>query len=258
MSDFYVYEHWRPDTNQCFYVGKGIRQRARKMLSRNKFHSAIQGKLKRNGLKVGVRIIRRGLTEDEAFALEMELIANWRAKGIELANVGCGGDGQTGLIAWNRSPILCLEDLKIYPSTYAAAEFYGLHWNTVFEVCKEKYRIIGGPHFVYFERELSRAEADAKIIEIEERLANRRRRSPLAKQRHIGIIAGKDAAGRSAAGPASLSKRVVCLDDGRIYSSISEAARVYNVHSSALTELCNGKRGRKSVGGKRFQFAEAA
>lgn len=29
MSIFYVYEHWRPDKDVCFYVGKGSKGRAR-------------------------------------------------------------------------------------------------------------------------------------------------------------------------------------------------------------------------------------
>lgn len=28
MNNFYVYEHWRPDTGVCFYVGKGKEKRA--------------------------------------------------------------------------------------------------------------------------------------------------------------------------------------------------------------------------------------
>lgn len=55
-------------------------------------------------------------------------------------------------------------------------------------------------------------------------------------------------------GPASMARKVICLDDGEIYVSASEAARIYNVSKSALIELCLGKNGRKTVGGKRFCY----
>jgi len=56
-------------------------------------------------------------------------------------------------------------------------------------------------------------------------------------------------------GPQKVAKNVVCLSDGRIYSSASEAAREYNVSKSALIELCLGKNGRKSVSGLTFSYS---
>lgn len=55
-------------------------------------------------------------------------------------------------------------------------------------------------------------------------------------------------------GPAASSKRVLCLDDGIVYPSAAAASRAYGVAKSALIELCLGQRGRKTVGGKRFQY----
>ena len=49
---FYVYEHWRPDRDEPFYVGKGRGGRANMMARRNKYHKAIQGKLHKNGYAV--------------------------------------------------------------------------------------------------------------------------------------------------------------------------------------------------------------
>ena len=54
---FYVYEHWRPDTNVCFYVGKGKGNRAWAMNRRNKHHKSVQSKLTSLGLSVYVKII---------------------------------------------------------------------------------------------------------------------------------------------------------------------------------------------------------
>ena len=97
MASFYVYEHWRLDRDECFYVGKGKNKRAYTMRDRNSHHRAIMGKLSREGSGMEVRMVATGLTEDEAFALEVERIAFWREAGIDLANHTNGGDGVSGL-----------------------------------------------------------------------------------------------------------------------------------------------------------------
>lgn len=96
-SVFYVYEHWRLDRDECFYVGKGKGIRAYKMRDRNAHHRAIMGKLSREGSGMEVRMVATGLTEDEAFTLEVERIAFWREAGADLANRTNGGDGVSGL-----------------------------------------------------------------------------------------------------------------------------------------------------------------
>jgi hypothetical protein len=90
---FFVYEHWRPDTNTCFYVGKGKGDRAWSMRNRNRHHRAIREKLERAGLSIEVRIVFSDLTEDEAFALEVERIAMY---GEGLCNITTGGEGFSG------------------------------------------------------------------------------------------------------------------------------------------------------------------
>jgi len=94
--NFYVYEHWRPDRDECFYVGKGKGKRANSMYKRNSHHKAIQSKLIRLGMCVEVRIVASGLTEAEAFALEIERIKFWKEANIDLANVTEGGGGTSG------------------------------------------------------------------------------------------------------------------------------------------------------------------
>jgi len=96
MSNFYVYEHWRPDRDECFYVGKGRGKRANQMDSRNKHHIAIQQKLKKLGMGVEVRIVAFNLQEEEAFAIEKGRISFWRQSNIDLANHTNGGEGISG------------------------------------------------------------------------------------------------------------------------------------------------------------------
>lgn len=94
---FFVYEHWRPDTDICFYVGKGSRKRAF-LLSRkeNPHHKRIAAKLAREGFCIEVRLVSGALSEQESFTLERERIAFWRAHSIELVNCTDGGEGASG------------------------------------------------------------------------------------------------------------------------------------------------------------------
>jgi hypothetical protein len=96
-TDFYVYEHIRPDTGQVFYVGKGFGKRAWKMSQRTTHHRRITAKLLRNGLCVQVELISQNLPEESAFTLEKMRIAMWRAAGVSLVNKSDGGEGPSGL-----------------------------------------------------------------------------------------------------------------------------------------------------------------
>lgn len=96
-QQFYVYEHWRLDKDECFYVGKGTKGRAYVKGGRNSHWLNIVNKLERIGSAYEVRIVASGLTEEEAFHLEKERIAFWRDV-VDLANKTDGGDGVSGLV----------------------------------------------------------------------------------------------------------------------------------------------------------------
>lgn len=93
---FYVYEHWRPDKDTCFWVGKGKGARARSF-RRNSRYDRVVAKLARLGMCVEVRMVADALDEAEAFRIERERIAFWRAQGDELCNMTDGGEGVSGL-----------------------------------------------------------------------------------------------------------------------------------------------------------------
>lgn len=104
-TNFYVYEHWRLDRDECFYVGKGRGRRAYGMVQRNSHHRAIQAKLSRIGSSMEVRIVADGLTERQAFDLEVERIAFWKNAGADLTNMTDGGEGATGHITTEETRI---------------------------------------------------------------------------------------------------------------------------------------------------------
>lgn len=94
MNIFYVYEHWRLDREECFYVGKGHGNRAYQK-GRNSHWKNIVSKLERIGSGYEIRLVATGLLEKEAFCLEIERIAFWRDK-VDLANLTNGGEGPSG------------------------------------------------------------------------------------------------------------------------------------------------------------------
>lgn len=95
-QNYYVYEHWRLDKDECFYVGKGCRNRAYATHRRGSHWDNIVNKLERIGSGYEVRLVKTGLTEKEAFSLERERIAFWRDI-VDLANKTDGGEGVSGL-----------------------------------------------------------------------------------------------------------------------------------------------------------------
>jgi len=74
---FYVYEHWDPIENKCFYVGKGHGPRAMNFHKDNKQYKIIIEKLKLLGLKPEIRFIYKNLKENEAIEKEKERILHY-------------------------------------------------------------------------------------------------------------------------------------------------------------------------------------
>lgn len=94
---FYVYEHWRLDRDECFYVGKGKGGRAYSRGGRNSHWNNIVAKLERIGSGYEVKLVKTGLTEPESFSLEKERIVFWKDR-VDLCNKTDGGDGVSGLV----------------------------------------------------------------------------------------------------------------------------------------------------------------
>jgi hypothetical protein len=95
-NDFCVYIHTRPD-GSVFYVGKGVSNRPYRKTGRNMTWQAEVAKIG----TFSVQIVESGLTEDVAFAKEVELISEFKASGVLLVNQTRGGDGCKSLIFTN-------------------------------------------------------------------------------------------------------------------------------------------------------------
>lgn len=83
---FYVYLHKKASNGDVFYVGKGCGKRAWRKTQRNNHWKNIESKHGRV-----VEITHRNLSEDEAFRIEVELIAKYGMH--KLANACSGGMG---------------------------------------------------------------------------------------------------------------------------------------------------------------------
>jgi hypothetical protein len=90
---FYVYHHINenPEHGQpgCRYIGKGKRNRAFNFYKRNKHWHNIFTK----DNPPTVVLIAENLTEEEAFAIEIQQIAFAREHGVKLCNITNGGEG---------------------------------------------------------------------------------------------------------------------------------------------------------------------
>ena len=101
---FYVYHHLNENPTigelGCRYIGKGKGNRAFTFRRRNPHWHYIFTKENRPT----VVLIAKGLTEEEAFAIEIQQIAFAKEHGVKLCNLTEGGDGASGC---KRSPETC-------------------------------------------------------------------------------------------------------------------------------------------------------
>lgn len=91
---YYVYLHRRRSDGIVFYVGKGIGRRAWKTSITNGRSRKWQSVYYKHGLIVD--IAQENLSEENAFLLEMWLIAKFRHEGYDLCNMTDGGEGGSG------------------------------------------------------------------------------------------------------------------------------------------------------------------
>lgn len=255
---FYVYEHWRPDTGACFYVGKGSAARAYKMgrgAGRNAFHVAIVNKLKRLGMCVEISLISDCLTESEALSAEIERIAYWRDLGVELTNATDGGERNViNGVAINAKAVTCLSDGMTFDSMTHAAKYYGVSSSDISEACRFKTgRVcVGGRYFVCGRYDLPEKERIQRIDRIVMARAVMRKRKNKIKTSDNPIVDGLDKLGRRANGPMKNRVPVICLSDGLRFSSCRDASRYYGIDNGALSKALRGVGGRKTLGGRKF------
>jgi|688.fasta_scaffold823794_2 hypothetical protein len=114
LSNFYIYEHIRPDTNQVFYVGKGKGNRCNS-LRRNIYWKRIVAKA--GGFNV--RKIVENIDEELAFLAEQERIDQIKRLGYVLCNATNGGEGVSGYKHTDKTKAALSIVMKNTMQTYA-------------------------------------------------------------------------------------------------------------------------------------------
>ncbi|MCA1021624.1 hypothetical protein [Halobacillus litoralis] len=89
-ENYYVYEWFNVESQEVFYVGKGKGDRYKNTRGRNQYFSNYIRKH-----NVDVRKIHEGLSEESAFNIEKELIAEYKKVGQCKTNLAMGGQGLT-------------------------------------------------------------------------------------------------------------------------------------------------------------------
>lgn len=92
MSEYYIYEYIRLDTNEPFYIGKGKDSRWKDPNMRSKHFTNICNKV-----PVAVVMLHENLTNKEALEIECWYIWQYRdIQGYNLINETDGGEGTSG------------------------------------------------------------------------------------------------------------------------------------------------------------------
>ena len=136
---------------------------------------------------------------------------------------------------FNNRSVICITTNERFSSAVAAAKAFGVSNNRVAQICNGLGKLRTGHTFMWADTEFP---PEIKTASPEQ----------LAK-------AKADILAALSRGVEKNKKKVICLDSGKIYGSISDAARAHDVHVSALSAgiYRNGR-----TAGLRFQFMEAA
>ena len=102
---FYVYEWYNVNTNEIFYVGKGIGNRYKQVSKRNQLFKEYY-----ENNECSVRIIKNFELEKDAFAYENKRILELKAQGQCFCNLDNGGTGGVNFI-WT-------DEMREYKSIY--------------------------------------------------------------------------------------------------------------------------------------------
>ena len=228
-GNFYVYEHWRLDRDECFYVGKGRGGRAYSMKNRNRHHQAIIAKLGRIGSAFEVRMVAVGLAEDDSFKLERDRIKFWRESGVDLTNLTDGGEGISGFCHREETKRFWSEKRKGVPVSLEGRK-------------KRSLSLRGRPKTK--EHAIAAGRAGGLV-----------RRG---KKQHAEWIARRVQSMKENGtySRPELCKPVICTTHNKDFESVSAAAKHYNLPKDYVSSVCRGKR--KHTSGLVFRFLETS
>lgn len=110
----------------------------------------------------------------------------------------------------SKKRVVCLNDGRVFDKIKDAARFYKVARTSISAICREKQRTVNNLTFMYLP-DPSPLTEDLRVAEF--------------KKKHF-----------------EKKKKVLCVEDNRIFSSIKECAAFYGVTETPITECCHKKR----------------
>ena len=140
--------------------------------------------------------------------------------------------------SWSRKGrrVLCLETNKIYNSATEAAKANNICHSLVSDVCRGKWKSAKGLHFEY-------VDSEKKVVSTTETVPATENEITVSRK---AIIKGK---GSCANGN---TNAVLCITDGSIYTSCTDAANANDVTIGHMSTVCRGKG--RSAKGKQYCY----
>lgn len=216
MNKYYVYAHATND-GEIFYIGKGSGRRCHQTGNRSVYWKRIRKKYGFNPI-----ILSDFLDEEQAFAEEIKFISIYKKAGKCRANFTLGGDGvRVENRWWNKKISEGLKGMKrprgkdspSYKDKISREELYEL----------------------YVEKGLNTVEISRKYGLSTPTVVSRLRKYNIKVR-----------------GAGQPKKKVKCTNDGRVFKSISDAAKHYQLFRENIRKVLNGKY--NHTGNKRFAY----
>ena len=265
--EFYVYKHVRLDNNTCFYVGKGKGNRVN-FPKRNDFHNNICNKY---GYKV--EIIKDGLTEEEAFALEREIIEDYvfvfgygiNIKGYDdydhelpyLTNFTWGGEGTSGFKFSEESKRKISEANKgkklseEHKQKISESNKGCVVWNKGKETSEET------------KQKISKALKGKQLLEEHKKKISEKMKGKNAGEKN-GMFGKNSFENKTKEEMETIgkkisekvSRKVICITTGKIFNSMKEASNYYNIlNLSNISGCCRGElKSASKLNGERLKW----
>ena len=215
MNHYFIYAHTLPD-GKVFYVGKGSGQRHLKTSNRSVYWKRI---VKKYGYRA--IILENNLSEEQAYQREIYWIEYYKDNGQCFANFTNGGDGVRVTKRWWGDAISQSMRGKKGPRGMKSSSY-----KNVISV-----------------EELSKCYIELKMSSVA--IGDKFKITPptvLSRLQEYGIEIRK---------PGKARRCIRCINDGKVFPSISETARYYNLFRENISKVLSGKY--KHTGGKRFE-----
>lgn len=237
-----VYAHYRLDTGECFYIGKGTEKRAQAKDCRNIIWKRIESKAGRK-----VIVLQYFVNEHDALAFEVDLIAKYNP----VANITAGGEGVSGLKHTDETKEKCRQATLKLRKDKQWLENNLINMREAVSKSESKAKI-SKVKKDFFQNEQNRKHMSIKQIEF---IKNNPERN--AKRQQLSIEARQTPEYKLLSSRVQGGKNFLVFKNGELIkeaSILNQFAREMGLHSAAIHRCLNGKQ--KQHKGYTFKYKE--